>query len=290
MAFFDLRSFIFNNDRISNVYKGLLNVLCVYIFYSLISILVRVYHFHDTKSITDWIYSILSFQANGYSWYVNMYIGIFLLILFLNLIFNGLNTRKERHILILTFLLLSGVPNFVNVLPVLINESRILYFPDWWAGIYPLTYFFIGCYIREYRPKVNKPFALLSFVFIILVETFLCYYYSDNGPFVDAVGYYGPLMIIASSVLFFIIFYDIDIKNKVLSSIFGTLGGLTLDIFLASFISDLLVYEYIRNNVFESQFQIIYYFVPIIGTILMISIAMSLIRKYSTWLLKCNSS
>ena len=26
--------------------------------------------------------------------------------------------------------------------------------PDWWIGIYPLTYYFIGCYLKEYKVTI----------------------------------------------------------------------------------------------------------------------------------------
>ena len=28
--------------------------------------------------------------------------------------------------------------------------------PDWWINIYPLTYYFIGCYLKEYQIKMKK--------------------------------------------------------------------------------------------------------------------------------------
>lgn len=257
-------------------YKGLLSVLGVYLFYSICAIVIRTYY-GEEKSVLSWISAIFNFTANSYAWYVNMYIGLFLLIPFLNLIYHNLKSKKEKTILILTFFFICGIPNFVNSLPM-----PFVNFPNWWVNIYPLAYYFIGCYIKEFKPKMNKPLAIVLFGIVILFETLLTYYFAHGGPFVDAAGYYGSIVVMTSAVLFFLIFYDIDFNNQVVSKILALIGSLTLDIYLASNIVDLVVYKYVRGHIFESNIQIIYYFVPIVGTIIILSLTISIIRKFLT--------
>jgi len=50
-----------------------------------------------------------------YSWYVNMYIGCFLLIPFLNLLWNSLSSQESRRILVIVLLVLTALPSVLNV-------------------------------------------------------------------------------------------------------------------------------------------------------------------------------
>ena len=91
----------------------------------------------ESFSIRHIIKSILNFDI-GYSWYIKMYLGLFLLIPFINLIYNNLKNKKQKQVLILTMLVLTSFQGIFNIKYNLI--------PDWWISIYPLTYYFIGCY------------------------------------------------------------------------------------------------------------------------------------------------
>ena len=69
-------------------YKGIVRVLYVYVIVSIICIIYSKIK-GDQSSIWHMVLSIFSFSAAGYSWYVEMYIGLFLIIPFLNLIYNS---------------------------------------------------------------------------------------------------------------------------------------------------------------------------------------------------------
>jgi surface polysaccharide O-acyltransferase-like enzyme len=59
-------------------FKKLIPILGVYLFYSVLSIIMRIVYLKEDKSIIMWIISILTFDADKYSWYINMFIGLFL--------------------------------------------------------------------------------------------------------------------------------------------------------------------------------------------------------------------
>lgn len=148
--------------------------------------------------------------------------------------------------------------------------------------MWPLIYYFVGAYIREYQPKFKKYKLLILFIAIILFETLLTYYFANGGPFSKVFNGYGSLTVVATSILFFLVFYNVDFGNRLLRKCFISISSLTLDIYLASYIVDLFVYRYVMTNVFESQYQIIYYFVPIVGTVILTSTTISLLRKSLT--------
>lgn len=258
-----------------NYYENIIPLLGIYILYSVLSILVRTFYFKEQEPTLVWLSDIVAFKANGYSWYINMYIGLYLLIPFLNIIFNNIKSQKEHKKLILTMVFMTGLPGFFNNIPGHIN---ILRFPDWWLILYPITYYFLGAYIREYQIKMNKIAAGILFISVVSIETFISAFYSRGRNFYNAVGDYGSILILIQTVLFFLIFYDIETNNRYIKIFFTTISVISLDIYLCSYISDRIVYDYVMNNLYISQQQIIYYFVFIIVTTFTLSAFVAFIR------------
>jgi surface polysaccharide O-acyltransferase-like enzyme len=254
-------------------FKKIIPILVVYLIYSLIAIFVREYYFKEDKSVIDWFASILNFSANSYSWYVNMYIGLFLLSPFMNLLYKSLGTKKQKLLLIAVFVFLTAVPTFFNL-----KARGVLFFPDFWVGMYPLSYYFIGCYIREYQVKINKIMGVIALLLVILLETTIEVHYANGGTFLSMSGYYSSLIIVIHTVLFFLIFYDVNIKANFIAKALSLISILSLDIYLASNISDKFVYQYVFTHLFTSQHQIVYWFIPVVLTTFAIAFAFSLLR------------
>ena len=55
------------------------------------------------------------FTLANYSWYIEMYLGLFLLIPFLNIVYNGLPSQKAKLWLVITMLILTALPAVVNI-------------------------------------------------------------------------------------------------------------------------------------------------------------------------------
>ena len=58
---------------------------------------------------------LLAFTGAPHAWYVEMYIGLFLLILFLNVLYHGLTSRRQKQVLILTLLAVTALPALTNL-------------------------------------------------------------------------------------------------------------------------------------------------------------------------------
>ena len=93
-----------------------------------------------------------------------MYIGLFLLIPFLNIIYNNLKSQKHKQILVWTLFCLTILPSMFNIFNFETSHwwavpsssdifSKIV--PAWWINFYPITYYFVGCYLREYGLKIK---------------------------------------------------------------------------------------------------------------------------------------
>ena len=207
-----------------------------------------------------------------------MYIGLFLLTPFLNMIHKSINSAKEYKIFLIILVFLTGTPAFFNSLSSRTSGFKIFALSDWWTMIYPITYYFIGAYLKRYPVKLSKKILALSLASVIALETLLTLFYSWNKPFANIIGDYGSILIAAKTVLFFLIFYDVEIKNKRLSGIISTISVLSLDIYLASYISDKLVYIFLMKNIFKSQQQIMFYFVFVVTASFSIAFLISFIR------------
>lgn len=262
----------------SKYFKKLIPILGVYLFYSILSIIMRITYLNEDKSILSWVKAILIFDADKYSWYINMYIGLFLLTPFLNMIHKGLNNAKDYKIFLFILVLLTGFPVFFNSLSTQTSVFKALSFSDWWTKIYPITYYFIGAFIKKYPIKVNKVFVSISLGFVIMLQTILTVFYSSNKIFVNVIGDYGSILIVAESMLFFLIFCDIEIENKRISGLLGTISVLSLDIYLCSYISDKLVYIFVMKNIFKSQQQIMFYSIFIVMMSFSIAFVISFLR------------
>lgn len=262
-------------------FKKLIPILGIYLFYSVLSVLMRALYLKEDKSIIKWIADIFVFDADKYSWYINMYIGLFLIIPFLNLIHKNINNIKNYRIFLLILVSITGLPELFQYLSFHYSPLKVLTLSNWWIGIYPVTYYFLGAYIREYRPKLNKKLAALCLITVVLLETFITVFFCRNKVFSAVIGGYGSLLIMIEALMFFIIVYDIKLNNRRLKRLSATISVLSLDIFLCSYISDKLIYTYVMKNIFKSQQQIMYYYIFIVMTSFISAFVISYLRYKS---------
>lgn len=246
-------------------YKKIIPIISSYIFICIAALLFRIFYLNEKISLFAAIIKIFSFEAVGYAWYVEMYIGLFLLIPFLNVLYNSLKDKKNKLILIATLLLITSLPPLTNVLT--INNIKLNIFPDWWVNIYPFVYYFIGCFIKEYAPLKNKKMKLFGLLtMLLLLETGLSYVFSiiytpnfSRG----FLGGYNCLLTIIISTLFFLLFYDVDIKSKYIKQPLAFISNLSLEIYLFSYISDKLVYGYF-NTIINKPIEYLKYSVLVV--------------------------
>jgi surface polysaccharide O-acyltransferase-like enzyme len=254
-------------------FKKIIPILVVYLIYSLIAIVVREFYFKEHKTVLEWFAMILNFKADSYSWYINMYIGLFLLSPYLNIIYKNIETKKQKLMLIAIFLFITAVPSFFNL-----KVRGILYFPDFWAGIYPITYYFIGSFIREFQVKIHKVWGFAALVVVNLLEMFIEVHYSNGGVFKGMSGYYSSLIVVVSAVLFFLVFYDVNIKTNFIAKTISLISILSLDIYLASNVTDRIVYDYVLDHLFKTQQQILYFIIPVVCTTFFAAFFISYLR------------
>lgn len=272
-----LTGYLKRKDKLNKkYYKRILSILTSYIFISIICILFRKIYLSENIRILRMIISIFDFSACGYAWYVEMYIGLFLLIPFLNILYDSLNTKRKKQILILSLISMCSIYPIINYIN--IDGVKLEIIPDWWSKIYPFIYYFIGAYINEYKIEINKKKGIIIFILILLIETILSYIYNYNNKFsTDFLGGYNSLQTIVISTIFFLLLYKVNIKNKITLKIITNISKLSLDIYLFSYIIDLIIYKNL-NLYLTTPEQYLKYMVPIILTIFILSYLLAYIK------------
>ena len=114
----------------------LINYWCLGLFIRLTECIIEGKTFHLWQSIVD----IFNYSVSPYAWYIELYIGLYLLIPLLNHMWNYSRQQQEHVLILIVFFTLCCVPSIVNV------YDKI--FPTYFQSMYPIFYYFLGAYYR----------------------------------------------------------------------------------------------------------------------------------------------
>lgn len=264
--------YLMKNKTISKkYYLGISRVLTIYLLYSLMYSGYNILYLKEPFSIRYIISNLFNFDA-GYAWYIEMYIGLFLLIPFINLIYNNLKSKKQKQILLLTMLVLTSFQGVFNIKYTLI--------PDWWINIYPITYYFIGCYLREYKINIKAYKNILLFLMCLIISSLINIYISRENVFVRGIhNDWGSILNILTSSLLFVFIVNLNLKklNIKVRKIIVKISELSFGMYLTSWIVDnFLYFNYFKNVNF---FSFIGYF-RIVTFVFILSLSLSMIINF----------
>lgn len=231
-----LSGYLCNRKALSaRYYLGLIRILGIYFICGVACLLFEQLSGRANRSPAEMVSALLNFNCSDYAWYMLMYFGLFLMIPFLNMVYHGLKSRKQKLVLVATFFALSILPSLLN-----------LYFQLyslWWTRLYPLCYYFTGAYLSEYMPeKPGKPAATLL-AFLAAYSVFFYFHYDANGAALIGV-YQDTFPVYILSVLLFVILFrlPLDTVPGVTAALLRKVSDLTLPAYLLTWISDGLIY------------------------------------------------
>ena len=244
-----------NNTTINiNYFKKILPIIYLYLLYSIPALIYREHIGEIPFDLPLWIDQVLHFKGHRYSWYINLYFGLFLLIPFLNKMYNSLENKKEKTLLI-------------GVLALLTCAAAIpaLSLPDYWKSIYPLTYYFVGKYIKEFKPEIKLSKNILLITVVVLIQAIVEYVLAGKGEYKHILTDYSSIFRLIEGYLIFVLLYRIKINNNKFKNLVINISKLTLDIYLASFITDRLTYKVLKPyNI--SQEHYLFLMIPLVLT------------------------
>jgi len=301
--FIILSGYLMNKKELNKqYYKNLFRIILTYILCSIACIISI--HFilnRDLLSLKEYIFQLFNFSGAPYSWYVNMYIGLYLMIPFLNILWNNLKNKEYKKYLIITLFAIMIFPTFINIYnftepnwflnPVSSRTYQVL-IPDFWTGVgYPILYYFVGCYLKEYPIKLSFIKNLLIILCLMILFGSFNYYRNYNALYDYGIysGYYSfEAFFISLFLSNLILNLKINIKNERLIKFISKVSYLTFGAYLLSAIFDNLFYKLLLVNKTSINGGIIYMIpiiIIIIGIIYMIPIiiiiiVLSLISSY----------
>lgn len=241
-------------------YYGLGGTLTAYVLAGSACVFYKAVFLHVDYTASHLLRTFLEFSASDYGWYVEMYIGLFLLVPFLNLIYNGLDSKKKKDALMLTLFFLTVLPTLTNNFnladpawwnaPALGTAHRVL--PRRWLTFYPVTYYFVGCYLREFGLKFKTRAIVLLLALATLGFGAFNYWQSYGvgfvtGNYVDWGGF-EPCVI---TVLLFSLLSRVKGDRLPLALRYGLwkVSDLCLSIYLVSYMFDTAFYPWLNEAV-----------------------------------------
>lgn len=269
-------------------YGGIVKTLIIYLLASIACTLFKVYYLNTPIDFGDFILSVLNFSAAPYSWYIELYIGLFLLIPFLNVMYSKLESKRKKQALVLTLILITVLPSITNIFSL---ASDSLWFnptsgdaitklvPAWWKEFYPVTYYITGCYLREYGLKIKT--SVLAILLLVCTVVFSSFnYYRSYGELFEADQYiawngFEPYLL---GAMFFVLLSRIN-ANKfpaVIRRVIYAISNVSLGIYLISYIPDAIIYAQLNIKVALMPDKLMY-FLPVVLMVFLCSALLAFI-------------
>ena len=245
-----------NKTMNKKYYSGITRVAVLYFVISIICVIYNMKHFEREYTGWELFSGFLNYSNAQYAWYVEYYFCIFLIIPFLNLAYNGLKTQSQRAGLVFTVFALSIFSQSLFLGSEMETQTRVV--PGYFIRCYPIAYYYIGAYIRDYPPKrtfSNKMYSLLVFTMCLIWLSQTTYSQSlenlENNFIMVSWHYndYGSWPVAVCSTALFLLFFDISCKNKVLIKVLGFISSATFAAYLISYVFDNTFYLTLCSNV-----------------------------------------
>lgn len=257
-------------------FVGIIKVITIYLLASLCCGAYRMFVTQD-MSLREVIYGTFTYQTASYSWYIEMYLGLYLLIPFLNMAYDGMKTQKNKKIFLAVMLILTALPSVVNIwrldgiswwLNPAQNQVHHQLVPQYWENLFPLTYFLLGRYLREYPIKISKGINLGLIGAVILFNGAFSYYRSHGDIFVWG-GWqsWGAMSNVALAGLIANLFVQKSGENwkPGLRKGIAMVSNWTLGAYLVSSIFDDVLYKLLNAQVAVMHYRLEWFGVIVLG-------------------------
>lgn len=223
-------------------YVKITPVIVTTILVGIVTMLYKIYYLYEDFPLFIWLRSIWACEQPGYAWYVSMYLGLAMIMPFISYAWNAVESQRKKQVTIIIFAMVSSLPTQINRWPVMETNLGM---PGWWTNLYPITYFLIGAYIGEYKPKIKKWITGSALAVLLIYQAFKTYFTAHGDNFYAGVcAYYEDLITVITGTLLFLLIYDINVKNKPVRAIFASISSVTLGLYLLSWIGDNEIYQY----------------------------------------------
>lgn len=220
------------------------------------------------------------FDIIRYGWYINMYVGLFLLTPVLNVVVDAAIKDTENR---KAWLVLFGMGILLVSQPSTLNRYGFILFPDYWRNGWVLAYWLFGALIRRFWPERPPEWWLkwrgwlwAGCLGLCLVHPFLSMLLHTATP-VAPLGGCSDLPGMALTLVIFLSLYDLS--SIPFAKAVSSVARFSLDMYLFSYIIDHLAYPRLMAHGPE-QSQVFLYFLPVVGGILLLAWLLSWMKEH----------
>ncbi len=272
-----------NKVATKKYYIGMLRVLVAYLIFSIITILFRIYYLGEEFSVIQWTGKILRYSAIPYAWYIEMWIGLALLAPFLNYLWKAIPTIQQKLLLVATLFVLTSIPDFCN-------RYGYHIVPGYFAkGCYPLMFYFVGTFIREYQPTIKNWLGWIVILSMAAVNPiFNIIAPNRGGDITQIAGGPGGVFFTWIAVAIFLMLYRKDIVIPAVKKWITHCSMVSLEMYLCCYMFDQLYYPWFKEHFYESQAQFLPWFLVIVPLVFFSSYIVATLYNSVQNLLKRN--
>lgn len=279
-------------------YGRIIEIFLIYISASVACKIAQAIFGNGTINLGELVGGILDYTAAPYAWYIEMYVGLFFLIPFLNILYKNLPSIRWKLTFIIVMCCLTSLGDVLNVY----NFESLFWWsaprtaaeyqkiiPFWWGEMYPLTYYFLGCFLREYGLKLTKRFNFFLLLVSIVIFGTYNFWRSYGGVYVGGAWQsHKSIFCLVIAVLFFNLLLNIntDKISGATKSVLKEMSDSCLGGYLLSWILDSAIYPYLCTYVSGVEKRFIY-MIPIVVCIFCGSIVLSWVLTKICQLLCC---
>lgn len=221
-------------------YWRLGRVVSVYLLASAACLLFKAVAMEGSWNPLIWCREILNFNGAPYSWYIEMYLGLFLLIPFINAAWRGVD-RAGRLALTASLMCMAILPSAANLSRY--TDAQVQLVPGWWEKLYPLAYYCLGAWLREHPIRLRGPVLLGLAALCPVAGGALHLWRADGGAFgyLDITYWNGLLTAVAAVLVFSVLVqWRPRCPGWLRRSVTG-LSRLSLTVYLVSWIPDQVI-------------------------------------------------
>ena len=209
-------------------FTGLIPIVTAYVIVTVVLYFAFAFIDGNPISVKLLIKNILHFSY--YGWYVEMYIGLILVSPIINLAIEKI--EKPRYLLAMAVVMV-----FLSALHTLTPYPILT---NYWATLYPFTFYIIGAVIKKLQPKVSP---LLGFAAVAAAMLFsLVNMMHMNGSYERSMEKsYGGFWTTLIAVILFVSLYRVQLGKKT-AKIFAFVAGGVFEAYLISVLFDSHLY------------------------------------------------
>ena len=195
------------------------------------------------------------------AWYINMYMGLLVLMPFINKCW-GDSDKKEKRLLLTALFLISIVSKYVSTVSMnRFSSTSLMLISSYFFNSFYIFYYLVGSYVHDYPVHIEKRRIIILWQLVLCIHTGYYYLAGWGGYYNDIPGaasfWYDNPVLAFESILLFLICYNIETENKLLRKAVSALSIVAFDVYLVSYIFDMLAYRHFSFLYFRYPYYLV---------------------------------